>query len=155
MSGVYMEQKELEILTKQISWNVFKKPFVDSVYFNRRLRTTGGRYLPRERVIELNPKYLNELGYDEFVGIIKHELCHYHLHIEGKGFQHRDSDFKQLLKETNSPRFCNPLPSTQSALKYYYQCKNCSQVYGRKRKMDVKRYRCGKCKGKLHVLENK
>ena len=69
-----MEQKELELLTEQISLKVFKKPFTDRVCFNRRLRTTGGRYLPGKRVIELNPKYLNELGYDEFIGIIKHEL---------------------------------------------------------------------------------
>ena len=69
-----MEEMELQELTKKLSLDVFNKPFVDEVYFNHRLRTTGGRYLPRKRVVELNPKYLKELGYEEFVGIIKHEL---------------------------------------------------------------------------------
>ena len=36
---------------------------------------------------------------EELIGIIKHELCHYHLHLEGKGYQHRDKDFKELLKK--------------------------------------------------------
>ena len=59
--------------------------------------------------IEINPLVLKVHGIDELIGVIKHELCHYHLHIEGKGYQHRDADFRNLLKETSSPRFCKPL----------------------------------------------
>ncbi|WP_413775113.1 SprT family protein [Gracilibacillus pellucidus] len=148
-----MTQTELEKLIHDISNNIFKKPFIDEVRFNNRLRTTGGRYIPSQRVIELNPKYYTELGYDEFVGIIKHELCHYHLHIEGKGYQHRDPEFKQLLKETNSPRHCNPLPSIQKEYRYKYQCTNCGYIYPRKKRMNLKQYRCGKCKGTLILLQ--
>ncbi|UOQ49102.1 SprT family protein [Gracilibacillus caseinilyticus] len=147
-----MTQTELEKLTKDISEKEFHKPFVDKVCFNNRLRTTGGRYLPGKRLIELNPKYFDELGFDEFVGIIKHELCHYHLHIEGKGYQHRDREFRQLLKQTNSPRFCNPLPSTQNDYKYQYQCSECNQLYNRRKRMNTNRYRCGKCRGRLTLL---
>ena len=50
---------------------------------------------------------------EELIGIIKHELCHYHLHIEGKGYQHRDRDFKQLLQKVDAPRFCSPLPANK------------------------------------------
>ena len=63
--------------------------------------------------IEINKKYLDELGIEELIGIIKHELCHYHLHIEGKGYQHRDRDFKQLLQKVDAPRFCSPLPANK------------------------------------------
>ncbi len=144
-----INQAELEKLTNDLSEQFFDKTFVDSVRFNHRLRTTGGRYIPAKRVIELNPKYFTELGYEEFVGIIKHELCHYHLHIEGKGYQHRDPEFKQLLKKTNSPRHCNPLPSMEDDFKYLFQCESCHHLYKRKKRMNVKKYRCGKCKGKL------
>ncbi|UOQ84307.1 SprT family protein [Gracilibacillus salinarum] len=147
-----MSQIVLEKLTQEISEKEFRKPFVDDVCFNNRLRTTGGRYLPGKRLIELNPKYFDELGFDEFVGIIKHELCHYHLHIEGKGYQHRDREFRELLKQTNSPRFCNPLPSKQNDFKYQYQCSDCEQVYNRRKRMNVNRYRCGKCRGRLTLL---
>ena len=59
--------------------------------------------------IEINPLVVEVYGMEELIGVIKHELCHYHLHIEGKGYRHRDADFKNLLHQTSSPRFCQPL----------------------------------------------
>ena len=47
---------------------------------------------------EINPLVVEVYGMEELIGVIKHELCHYHLHIEGKGYRHRDADFKNLLK---------------------------------------------------------
>ncbi|WP_093132470.1 SprT family protein [Salinibacillus kushneri] len=144
-----MDNTELSHLVKQISLKSFQKPFKDEVVFNKRLRTTGGRYLPSLRRIEINPKYLDELGMDDLVGIIKHELCHYHLHVEGKGYQHRDHDFRELLKKTNAPRHCRPLPSKENERLHQYQCTQCGRLYKRKRRVDTSKYRCGKCKGKL------
>ncbi|MFG6150402.1 SprT family protein [Halobacillus sp. B23F22_1] len=137
--------------TDQLSKEYFGKPFTDQVIFNTRLRTTGGRYIPSKRVIELNPKYLKELGIEEVEGIIKHELCHYHLHIEGKGYKHGDRTFKELLVKTGSPRHCKPLPSEK--IKFHrYMCTKCKQSYRRKKRINVSRYVCGKCKGKLRKL---
>ncbi|WP_138419030.1 SprT family protein [Aquibacillus sediminis] len=148
-----MTQAELEELVNQLSLSFFNKPFVDDVAFNFRLRTTGGRYIPNQRKIELNPKYLDELDYDEFCGIIKHELCHYHLHIEGKGYNHRDKDFRELLRKTGSPRFCSPLPSMEKQVKYQYKCLDCGHVYHRVRIVNTQKYRCGKCRGKLKKIK--
>lgn len=144
-----MTQEELYHLVNETSLTFFNKPFLDDAVFNQRLRTTGGRYIPSKRLIELNPKYLKELGKEDLLGIIKHELCHYHLHIEGKGYNHRDQDFKQLLQETNSPRFCQPLPSMAKQTKHTYVCKQCGKVYKRMRTINVNKYRCGKCRGTL------
>lgn len=144
-----LNEKELYEIVNKLSITYFHKPFIDEVRFNHRLRTTGGRYIPAKRVIELNPKYAVEMDKAEFIGIIKHELCHYHLHIEGKGYRHRDEDFKKLLKQTGSPRFCSPLPSQEQRYKYEYRCKKCNQVYERKRRINIKKYRCGKCRGAL------
>ncbi|MCP3029229.1 SprT family protein [Halobacillus sp. A5] len=142
---------DLQHWTDHVSRRYFGKPYTDEVVFNARLRTTGGRYIPSKRVIELNPRYLDELGKAEFEGIIKHELCHYHLHIEGKGYKHGDRTFKELLKKTGSPRHCKPLPSVKQKY-YHYQCSKCSQNYMRKRRMNLSRYVCGKCKGRLKKL---
>ncbi|QHS24125.1 SprT family protein [Virgibacillus sp. MSP4-1] len=144
-----MDNTELLHLVKQISIKYFKKPFPDEAIFNNRLRTTGGRYLPSKRRIEINPKYLHELGIDELTGIIKHELCHYHLHIEGKGYQHRDRDFRELLKKVDAPRHCRALPSKENEKSHHYQCTQCGLLYNRKRQINLNRYRCGKCKGRL------
>ncbi|WP_068676111.1 SprT family protein [Oceanobacillus sp. Castelsardo] len=148
-----VNEKSLFDLVNDISLKFFGKPYTDKVTFNHRLRTTGGRYLPTERVIELNPKYVEEMEASEFIGIIKHELCHYHLHIEGKGYKHGDEDFKRLLKKTGSPRHCSPLPSQVNAYKYLYICKDCHYQYKRKRKVDITKYRCGKCRGRLILSE--
>ncbi|MBM7554404.1 SprT family protein [Thalassobacillus pellis] len=144
-----MDKQQLKKLTEKLSQEYFGKPFIDEVCFNNRLRTTGGRYIPSKRTIEINPKYLQEAGEDEFIGIIKHELCHYHLHIEGKGYKHRDRAFRELLKRTGSPRYCSQLPSQAAKRKHIYTCVKCGQVYRRVRRIDTKRYRCGKCRGNL------
>ncbi|KGX86554.1 SprT family protein [Pontibacillus litoralis] len=148
-----MEQETLHEWVNTISKEWFHKPFIHEVTMNHRLRTTGGRYLPSFKRIELNPKYLSELGEAEFEGIIKHELCHYHLHIEGKGYQHRDKEFRDLLKKTNAPRFCASLPSKQTLTLHEYKCERCDAEFRRKRRVDLNKYRCGKCKGKLKKIE--
>lgn len=148
-----LNENELHDLVSRISEEVFHKPFRDQVVFNARLRTTGGRYLPARRLIELNPKYYLEAGEGEFIGIIKHELCHYHLHIEGKGYKHGDRDFKKLLKSTGSPRFCQPLASQKTSF-YLYICRKCGLEYKRKRRIDLKKYRCGKCRGHLKLEQD-
>ncbi|OMP66809.1 SprT family protein [Domibacillus epiphyticus] len=144
-------------MTEELSLQFFNRPFLHRAYINKRLRTTGGRYLLDSHNIEVNEKYAIEYGEKELAGIIKHELCHYHLHLQGKGYKHGDADFKKLLAETNSPRYCRELPQ-QKALKkvrpiLYYSCLQCGMVYRRKRKMDVNRYVCGSCRGRLAEIK--
>ncbi|SFB24446.1 MULTISPECIES: SprT family protein [unclassified Bacillus (in: firmicutes)] len=151
-----MEERELQRLVENISIEFFAKPFRHKAIFNPKLRTTGGRYLLRSHNIEINKKYLEQLGHDELVGIIKHELCHYHLHIEKKGYQHRDADFRELLKRVGAPRFCSKLPESlpkkRSVKIIIYRCSGCGLQYKRRRAMDTSRYVCGKCRGKLVKL---
>lgn len=153
-----MNDRQLQELVEGLSMEFFQKPFKHQAYFNPRLRTTGGRYLLKSHHIEINRKYLDQLGEEELIGIIKHELCHYHLHLEGKGYQHRDPEFKQLLKEVGGPRFCNRLPersvSNRKVKVLLYKCTNCSQLYERRRAMNLSRYVCGKCRGKLIQVGN-
>lgn len=148
-----MDDRDLQVLVEQLSMKFFHKPFKHKAYFNHRLRTTGGRYLLKNHHIEINRKYYEQLGEEELIGIIKHELCHYHLHLEGKGYKHRDKDFKKLLEEVKAPRFCSALPQppsrkTSSKL-YIYQCTKCQFIYKRKKAVNLQKYVCGKCRGKL------
>ncbi len=146
-----MTDEQLQALTEMISETYFLKPFKHKAIFNRRLRTTGGRYLLGTHNIEINKKYYEEHGIKELEGIIKHELCHYHLHIEGKGYKHRDGDFRRLLEEVGAPRHCTPLghEKTKAVVKRIYVCIDCGQHYERQRRVDTNRYSCGKCRGKL------
>lgn len=149
-----MEVSELQQLVQQLSIEAFGKPFRHKAHFNARLRTTGGRYKLADGSIEINPTVLELYDVDELIGIIKHELCHYHLHREGKGYRHGDADFKKLLRETGSPRYCKPLGKANNNVKpvHLYQCKSCRLEYRRKRRMDVRKYRCGKCSGEIILV---
>nr|WP_263323811.1 SprT family protein [Neobacillus sp. Marseille-Q6967] len=152
-----MEDKELQKLVETISIESFGKIFRHKATFNPRLRSTGGRYLLGTHNIEINKKYLDQLGMEEIIGIIKHELCHYHLHLEGRGYQHRNSDFKLLLKKVGAPRFCNSLiekPQKRYNKKMMiYECSKCRLQYKRKRSINTSRYVCGKCRGRLSKVK--
>lgn len=155
--GKKMENNELQQLVEEISMKFFQKPFFHKAYFNKRLRATGGRYLVHNSNIEINYGHYEEHGQEEVVNIIKHELCHYHLHLEGKGYRHRDRDFRQLMKEVNAPRFCQPLAKNiekkQNSPIHLYQCTGCKIKYTRKRKIQLQKYRCGYCNGMLKKIE--
>lgn len=149
-----MQQEDLQKWVETISETSFGRPFRHKASFNARLRTTGGRYLLRSHNLEFNLQQLEVFGPTEFEKIIKHELCHYHLHLEGKGYRHQDPDFKNLLTRVGGSRYCQLIPGArrQSTLRYTYQCKKCRAQYIRKRKIDLKRYRCGRCGGRLELL---
>lgn len=155
---IFMNNENLQQLVSRISIASFGKPFLHQAYFNSRLRSTGGRYLLQSHNIEINPKAFEMYGIKEVEGIILHELCHYHLHIEGKGYQHRDQDFRNLLKEVDGPRFCStlqvPKPRNKKQHKIYtYTCLKCEQMYVRKIRLNVKKYCCSKCLGTLKLME--
>lgn len=153
-----MTDNELQQLVEGLSMKFFERPFVHKAYFNNRLRTTGGRYLLHSHNIELNKKSYELFGIEELQGIILHELCHYHLHIQGKGYKHRDGDFRNLLKKVGAPRFCSTIEESQkrrSSNLYIYQCVNCKQLYNRKRRIDINKYKCGKCYGHLRLMEKR
>lgn len=146
-----MEQRELQRQVEAISKEWFGLPFQHEARWNARLRTTGGRYLLRSHDLEFNPKQLDYYGYEEFIKIIKHELCHYHLHLQEKGFQHRDRAFKELLEKVGGSRYCRIIPGTKNKqrIQHRYQCTQCGQDYVRKRRVDTSRFVCGKCRGRL------
>lgn len=131
----------------------FGKAFKHQARWNQRLRSTGGRFFPKDGHLDFNPKMLEEHGLDIFRKIVLHELCHYHLYFEKKGYRHGDADFKALLRAVDGLRFA-PAISGKRQTTHHYQCQSCGQAYVRRRRMDLKKYRCGRCRGFLTKLEN-
>ena len=144
-----MNEHELQQLTQDISRSSFHREFTHKITYNKRLRSSGGRYLLKTGTIEINPLVEQELGLEALIGVIKHELCHYHLHQTGGGYRHRDSDFKRLLHQVGGSRFVERMKEPT----FLYECVNCHHRYPRMRKMNTKRYVCGKCRGKLILLD--
>ena len=144
-----MNEHELQQLTMEISRTSFHREFTHKITYNKRLRSSGGRYLLKNGNIEINPLVEQELGLEALVGVIKHELCHYHLHQTGGGYRHRDADFKRLLHQVGGSRFVERMKEPN----FLYECTACHHRYPRMRKMNTNRYVCGKCRGKLILLD--
>ena len=144
-----MNEHELQTLTEEISRTSFHRKFTHKITYNNRLRSSGGRYLLKTGNIEINPLVEQELGLEALIGVIKHELCHYHLHQTGRGYRHQDQDFKQLLHQVGGSRFIERMREPN----FIYECTACHHRYPRMRKMNTNRYVCGKCRGKLILLD--
>lgn len=106
-----MTNQELQNLVERWSQESFGRPFLHQAVFNRRLKTTGGRYHLGDHHIDVNPLMLEEYDLATLKQVVLHELCHYHLHLTGRGFGHRDRDFKALLMQVGGPAdFQGPAP---------------------------------------------
>ena len=151
-----MDNEALQSWVERVSLVSFGLPFKHKAVFNARLKATGGRYFTKSHHIEISPHQLTTFGVEETEKIIKHELCHYHLHIRKMGYRHRDADFKRLLAQVGGSRYCQSLPdrAQRKTLPYRYKliCKQCGMEYLRKRKLDPARYSCGRCRGKLQLF---
>lgn len=134
---------------KQVSLEDFGRPFCHEAVWNRRLQSTGGRFFASDGHLDFNPKHYEALPLSIFRQLVRHELCHYHLYFQGKGYRHGDRDFKELLRSVDGLRFA---PSLSHAKPYHYRCQSCGQSYHRSRRLALQRYRCGKCKGNLRLL---
>ncbi|MBP1041615.1 SprT family protein [Vagococcus sp. BWB3-3] len=148
---VELTDDRLQELVELISTNEFDREFKHQAFLNSRLRTTGGRYHLNSHNLDFNPKVYERYGMEELVNVIKHELCHYHLHLEGRGFQHRDADFKNLLKKTGGSRFVKPLEEQKPENYQQYECLKCHNLILRKRRINIRKYSC-RCGGQLKHL---
>lgn len=148
-----MKQETLQKRVEKLSLEKFNKAFTHTATFNKRLRTTGGRYHLGSHNLDFNPKVLDVHGQEVFEGIILHELCHYHLHLDKKGYQHKDKAFKELLKEVNGLRFTPALTSHKAKAVWQYQCKGCQLIIKRQRRFNVKKFCCSKCSGRFRLVE--
>lgn len=148
-----LDEQQLQNRVERISLQSFGRPFMHRASFNRRLRSTGGRYFTSSHHIEISWQQYEAFGEEEIDQIIRHELCHYHLHLMNKGYKHRDADFKNLLKHVGGTRFCRsvPGPKRKETYKYRLECMQCRTEYYRKRKVNPRKYACGKCRGKLKL----
>lgn len=151
-----MDDRILQKWVEHISLSSFGRPFEHKARFNKRLKATGGRYFTRTHDIEISWHQYELFGAEDVEKIIKHELCHYHLHLIGGGYQHRDDDFKQLLTKVGGTRYCQSLPASlqrKEPYRYKLVCVSCRMEYLRKRKVDPRKYACGRCSGKLKLLQ--
>lgn len=141
-----MTNQELTEYVRQISLKSFGWKFKHTAQWNSRLRTTGGRFFPKDCHLDFNPKLEK---HEDFEKIVLHELVHYHLFLQKRGYKHGNQEFKNLLAAVGGLRYA---PTIERNYKYFYLCKSCGAEFPRTRKVNIDNYRCGKCNGKLVQL---
>lgn len=147
-----MTNEQLQKLVEEISLVYFNKAFKHCATWCSRLRSTGGRYHLKTHHLDFNPRVLKELGEDALIGVIKHELCHYHLHLLNLGYRHRDKDFKELLRLVQGSRYV--VWETESVnVGHKYRCRGCHQEIIRQRRFNVSRFVCAKCRSHYEKIE--
>lgn len=143
-----MTNAELQQLVEKLSVADFGRPFQHQATVNRRLRTTGGRYVLQTHNLEINPLMIEEFNEDTLIGVIKHELVHYHNHIQGLPYQHKDRYFQSELQRIAGLKYA-PATSKAKARQqpkhlWVYTCKNGHEIY-RQRRINELRYVCRAC----------
>ncbi len=151
--GVPSTDAELLALVREVSLRDFGMDFHHACRFNPRLRTVGGRYLLGSHNLEFNPRHVAVHGLSELLGAIRHELCHYHLHITNRGYRHGDEEFRELLRRVGGARYATPLCTPGAERIVEYCCSACGAKYRRRRRIDLTRYVCGRCRGALRQME--
>ena len=96
---------------------------------------------------------LEEFDEATLIGVIKHELVHYFVHMLNEKPDHRNPHFQQLLRAVGGLRYA---PTTskrrRTPPKLLYQCQGCGLQYPRQRRINTRKYVCSKCRGRLKLL---
>jgi SprT-like protein len=156
--------EQLQQWVERVSLQAFGLPFCHRATFNRRLTRSGGRYHLKTHDIDFNPEQLRVHGPAEVERIILHELCHYHLHLQGRGYRHRDAEFKALLAQVGGTRFCRGLDGDgvgegpgasrrRGGFRYVLKCRSCEAQYPRRIRCNPARFACSRCHGRLDLYE--
>ena len=145
--------------------------FDTPVKINGRLTKTLGRVIAepvtfdlyKPEIIEFSRQFLETSTDDSIREIIKHEFCHWVVLVETGEIHHHDIVFKDMCRrvgcEADRPQAkIERIVSNDKLFKYTVKCENCDNEihYNRAGKV-VKHpdwYGCGKCGGKLKVIQN-
>lgn len=142
VGDVMLTEENLLETANSLSQVHFGAEFRGTVGINTRLRTSAGRYLRKQNLIEVNPEYVAAYGEQGLLDTLRHELIHYHYPDAGHG-----QVFRREAARIGCSRFCSPLPGSTPQLRYV--CRECGKSYLRRRRVNMQKYRCGACMGIL------
>ena len=106
-----------------------------------------------EVTIRLTWAAYEAFGWEEFTGVIRHELVHAY-EFQTRGESGHGPRFRALAKSVDAPRRCQRF----SPPAYWVTCRDCGERLARYRRSKLvkqpDRYRCGSCGGTLSVERN-
>ncbi|GGK25153.1 protein SprT [Caldalkalibacillus thermarum] len=151
------DPQKLKRLANKLSLHFWGKPCQIPVTWNGRLTKTMGRFLYTEQngqrtplKIEISKYAAHWIDREIFVAVLLHELCHYHLFIEGRPYHDHHPVFEQELRRVGAIS-TQRVQLPQKAYKLY--CQRCGGYLGLRRRINVGHYRSICCRAPILKAE--
>jgi SprT-like protein len=143
----------LQKLADKLSLHYWQRKCEVPVTWNGRLTRSMGRFLYSTKGkgrtpqgIELSKYAAQFINRDIFISVLLHELCHYHLFIQGKPFDDHHPVFEKELERVGAIS-TNTVQIPQKSFQLY--CSKCNKSIGIRKRLNTALYRSGCCKGKI------
>lgn len=149
---------QLISLAQNLSQQFWQKKCEVPLVWNGRLSRTMGRFCyfiqKKKRIplrIELSKKSVPLLDQQTFNAVLLHELCHYHLFIEGKPFADHHPLFEAELRRVGAIS-TNTIKVPQKGYDLY--CGKCQTFLGKRKRFNNKNYLSACCKERIIKKES-
>jgi SprT-like protein len=143
----------VEGLANKLSLHFWNHPCTIPVVWNGRLTSSMGRFIfsikGKIRIpvkIELSKHAAQFINRDIFIGVMLHELCHYHLCRLGQPFDDHHPVFEKELARVGAIS-TNTVQIPQKA--FQLLCSKCNKSIGVRKRINTKNYRSACCKEKI------
>jgi SprT-like protein len=156
-TDIDFQPEKLLTLANKLSQHFWKKECTIPVVWNGRLKKAMGRFLfsyqGKKRIpvrIEMSKHAAQFINREIFIAVLLHELCHYHLFIQGHPFDDHHPLFEKELGRVGAIS-TNTVQIPQKGFELI--CSQCQQTIGTRRRMNTSRYLSGCCKAKIAKKE--
>lgn len=150
-----VDELELERIADEFLIENFAMELDVPIVLNGRLSKALGRHVyfrhAKETVqIELSKDLIRYYDDETVIDVLKHELVHHALLVDG--LPHRDGEyyFEKTLKELGVSRTNHYSHKGKS---HIYECTGCQNTFKEVRKFNTARYRCSRCQSQLMYVK--
>ncbi|MGK7913074.1 MAG: SprT family zinc-dependent metalloprotease [Synechococcus sp.] len=168
------QRPDLEALFTQLNRELFDHqiPVIPVAWSKRMTRAAGlfwwkqhldGKKPEFEYGIRLSLPLLQQRPHADLLATLAHEMIHAWVslyledlrHGHGTLFQTKMAEVNRIQSEFEVTQHHSFTEEVQRHTKYRWDCSQCGAIYRRQRNsIDVKRHRCGKCRGQLKPVKS-
>jgi SprT-like protein len=152
-TDIDFQPEKLQALANKLSQHFWRQDCAIPVVWNGRLTKAMGRFLfspqskkPLPLRIEMSKHAAQFINREIFIAVLLHELCHYHLFIQGQPFDDHHPLFEKELRRVGAIS-TNTVQIPQKG--FQLMCSKCKKKIGTRKRFNTARYLSGCCKAKV------
>lgn len=94
---------ELQDIANELAIECFLTSLNIPVVYNTKLKNAMGRFGADNKGMRIELQPMTEYTLETFIGVLKHELCHWYCYINNKPYNDGDEYFENHIKRINAP----------------------------------------------------